>query len=637
MTGFRRIIILIFILSMVLSCVGCGDNSNMTNTDNTGLTVVEGKFLANNGATEYKIVIPENADSLVLIAASDFNKFFSEATGIRIPIVTDSEVTEDGNYISIGQTVLLQNTDITYSYEELGMDGYKIITEQDDLYLIGGGEYGTLYAAYELLEFLVGFDYFAEDCYIVTKGMTQVPLYDFDLTDIPDIPIRIASDAVVENSNQSLYRLRQRPLTENFVSVKNYWAHNSILYVKDSPDVNAMWYNAAKTQLCYTAHGDEAEYKKMLNACLITMQEALIQTPDRDSITFTMEDNADYCDCEACTAMTQQYGAISSTIIVFLNDLNAMVRQWFRTEEGMPYARDLRIVFFAYNAYEAAPATYNAETGKYEANNGIKLDDGVYCMLAPIRMDYYKPITDIANQEYFNNLKSWGDMAEGNLYLWYYSTNFFNYLAPYDCFDSFAENYRMAAQCDAYYLFDQRQKDESGAITGWSTLKDYVCSKLAWDVEQNPAELIDKFFDAYFGPAAPEMREIFDELRLLTSYNKEYNELSGQATIYLQLTDETYWPKDILKQWLEAYDRAEEKIAPLKEQDPALYETYLEHIQIEKLSTLYLFVECYSYNTSADLIDSYKAEFKELADKFNITKLWEGTSISNLYDKWGLN
>ena len=274
---------------------------------------------------------------------------------------------------------------------------------------------------------------------------------------------------------------------------------------------------------------------------------------------------------------------------------------------------------------------------KYVANGGIKLDDGVYCMLAPIRMDYYKPITDSFNQEFYNNVKSWGDMADGNLYLWYYSTNFWNYLAPYACFDSFAENYRVAAQNNVYYLFDQRQTDERGALTGWSTLKDYVCSKLSWDADRNPEELIDKFFDGYFGPAAPEMREIFDQLRLLTEYNKEHKEMSGSGTIYLRLTDEKFWPKDILQQWMVNYDRALEKIAPLQESDPALYEAYWEHIQKERISTLYLFVECYSYNTDAALIESYKAEFKELADKFSVTKVWESTDISNLYDKWGLN
>lgn len=632
MTKFRQSIILIFILSMVLGCVGCSNNPDNTVSD--GYSVVDGQYLADNGTTEYQIVIPAEASGMLRIASSDLSKFFSEATGVSIPVVTDSEANGEGKFISIGETTLLQDTDILYSSEELGTDGYKIITKNDDLYLIGGSDYGSLYAAYELLEILVGFDYFAEDCYTLTKGLTQVPLYNLALTDIPDFPIRVASDAVVESSTQALYRLRERTLTENFIFVKNYWAHNSFQYVKDSEDVNANWYNTAQTQLCYTAHGDETEYQKMLEACFATTKDALIQTTDRSGITFTIEDNSDYCNCDACNAMTEKYGALSSTVILFLNDLNAMVRQWFETEEGKPYARDLRIVFFAYNAYEAAPATYNEQTGKYEANGGIQMDDGVYCMLAPIRMDYYKPITDSFNQEYYNNLKSWGDLANGNLYLWFYSTNFFNYFAPYDCFDSFAENYRMAAECNAYYLFDQRQKDETGALTGWSILKDYVCSKLMWDVDQNPAELIDKFFEGYFGPAAPEMREVFDQLRLLTEYNKEHQEMSGNSTIYLSLTDEKYWPKDILKQWLDCYDQAEAKIEPLKETDPDLYQSYLERIATEKLSTLYLFIECYSYNTSTELIDAYKAEFKQWADYFGNTKVYESSDISNLYDKW---
>lgn len=634
MTKFRRAIIFVFILSMILSGVGC---EGQTNTENTGLDVVQGQYLANNGVTEYQIVISENAGGMVRIGASDLKRFFYESTGVSIPVVSDSEISGDGKYISLGQTTLLQNTDITYTVEELGSDGYKIITRDDDLYLIGGSDSGTMYSAYELLEQVVGFDFFAADCYTVTKGLTQVPLYDFDLTDIPDFPIRVASDGVTENNNQTRYRMRLQQLNENFLTIKSHWCHNSFQYVKDSPDVNSSWYNTGKTQLCYTAHGDEAEYQKMLNASLITLQDALMEDTAKTSVTYTMEDNSDYCDCDACKAVTEEYGALSATVILFLNDFNAMVREWFETEEGKPYARDLKIVFFAYNAFEAAPVTYNEETEKYEPNSGIKMDDGVYCMLAPIHMDYYRPVTDSANQEFYKNLKAWGDMADGNLYLWYYSTNFHVYFAPYDCFDSFAINYRLAAECDTYYLFDQRQKDERGAVTGWSTLKDYICSKLMWDVEQNPEELTDKFFEGYFGPAAPEMREVYDQLRLLTSYNKEHNEMGGDATIYLHLTDEKFWPKDVLRKWMDNYDRAIEKIAPLKESNPALYESYLDHIMLEKLSTLFLLVELYSYNTSPDLINSYKAEFKEWADKFGILQVWESHGISELYTKWGLN
>lgn len=630
----RRILISILIVSMIMGCVGCTKD---TETVNSGLTTVKGEYLVKDGATDYKLVVPEEASSLILIATSEFNKFVSESTGVQLPVITDKEVKAEDKYISIGETTVLQETDITYEYDELGRDGYKIITEGENLYLIGGADYGSLYATYELLEYLIDYKFFAKDCYRINQGVTQIPLYEFDLTDIPDIALRMASDGVIEGDNSTLYRMRVRPYIENFLTVNGYWAHNSFAYVQDSPDVNAKWYNQNQKQLCYTAHGDEIEYEKMLNACLITMKEALMENTERESITFTIEDNPETCNCDACQAMVEKYGALSSTIILFLNDLNALIRDWFETEEGKTYSRDLRIVFFAYNGYEAAPATYNEKTGKYEANAGIKLDEGVYCQLAPIRMDYYRPITDESNIESYNNLRAWGDIVGGNLYLWYYSTNFNYYLAPYDCFDSFVENYRMAVDCDTYYIFNQRQTDERGVVTGWSDLKTYICNQLAWDADQDVEELINEFFEGCYGPAASDMREIFDQLRLLTTYNKEHQELGGVSTIYLKLDDEKFWPKDVLEQWLEKYESAEEKISVYEEKSPEMYAKYLDNIHREKLSVLYLLVECYSYNTSADIIDSYKTEFKEIADKFNITRVDESDSIENLYEKWGLN
>lgn len=633
MKKLRQLLIFILVIGLVLGSIGCSPDKE---TSSNGLTVVKGKYLVDEGVSKYKIVVPKQESSLITIATSEFNKFFSESTGVTLPVVTDDEIKDGDKYISIGETTVLKETDITYEFDELGRDGYKIVTKGDDLYLIGGAEYGSLYAVYELLEYLIDYDFFAEDCYTLAKGVTQIPLYQFDLTDIPDIDYRMGSDGIVTGDTYTLYRLRQRPHSEMFISVKNQWTHNSLEYVQDAPDANENWYNRDKTQLCYTAHGDEAEYEKLLNACFTTMKEELINTPDRTSIMLTNEDNYDVCECDACNKIVEEYGAISASIVLFINDLNAMVREWFETEEGKPYARDLRIVFFAYTGYEAAPVTYNAETDEYTPNKGIHLDEGVYCQLAIIKNDYYRTMTDKANAEYYKNLRGWSALAGENLYLWLYSTNFFYYLAPYDCFDSFAESYRIASDLNAFYMFDQRQTDERGVLTGWSYLKSYICSKLAWDADQDIGELIDKFFEGYFGPASSDMRAIFDQLRTLTNYNKEHNELGGDSSIYFQLASDVYWPKDVLKQWFDYYDKAEESIAGLKEDNPAMYQQYHDHIMAEKLSTLYLYVECYNFNTSADVIDAYKAEFKEIADHFNVTQVSEGKNISNLYDKWGM-
>lgn len=636
MRRLRQILISILVISMIFGCVGCGGKKDETK-EAAGYPAIDGKYLVQDGASEYKIVIPKDADNLVTFAASEFNKFFEEATTLILPVVTEEEVSDGDRYISIGTTTQLEKAQIAYDTAELGKDGYRIVTKDENLYLVGGSDYGSLYAVYELLSYLVDYDFFAKDCYTVREGVTELPLCDMDLTDIPDIAARTAADGVVTSDNNTMYRMRVRPYLEDFISVNGSWAHNCLNYVANVEKPSSKWFNSTKTQLCYTAHGDEKEYKKMQEATFEALKNELIKDTTKNSVTFTMADNFDTCSCTACQKIVSEYGAISASVILYLNDMGKRVKEWFATEEGKPYARELKIMFFAYLGYEAPPATYNDKTGKWEANNGIKLEDNIYCYLAPINMDYYRSMNDKANIEYCNNMNAWTDIANGQLYLWYYSKNYTYYLAPYDCYDSIIDNYKWAVEKGAQYLFDLRQHDETGVVTGWSALMSYLDYKLAWDVDADVSQLINDFFEGYFGPAAEEMRNCFDELRTLTSYCKDNLEFGGTRSLYMELVKEEFWPKSILEGWLKACDRAEEKIAALKETSPEDYEMYHNHINGEKLSFVYLFVECYSYNTSEDIINAYKNEFKQIADAQHLSKLAEAKDISELYAKWGLN
>jgi len=622
-----------FILSGCNGCKSCNDGKP---EEDGSIPVSEGDYLVKDGASEYKILIPQDGDSIIDIAADELKSFFEEATTIELP-VTDDGQTVGGKFISIGETSALTSAEIEYSEEELGTDGYKIVEKDKNIYLAGATSYASLYAVYGLLEYLFDYDFFASGCYTINTGVEELPLYKFNITDIPDIESRTASDGVVEGDMYNLFRMRVRPYLEDFINVNNKWCHNSFEFIKHAdPDHEiSEWYSGSGKQLCYTAHGDREKYASLLNAVFEKLKQSLIEQPSRNCVTLTMEDNFDTCSCAACKEIIAEYGAISASVILFMNDLDEKVDEWFLTEEGKPYARDLRLLFFAYLGYEDAPAEFNAEKGVYEARGGLKLNDGVYCYLCPINMDYYKPITDKFNENYYNTVKAWADITD-DLYLWYYSTNFYYYLAPYDNFDGMQTNYRFAAESQAVYLFDLRQHDEKGYATGWSNLKNYLNYKLAWDCEADVAALTDKFFKNYFGLAAEEMRGMFDSMRLLTNYNKDNNGLGGIRSLYQFIIDEKFWPKSILKSWLDACDAALEKISPLKEVDAAEWRKFADRIEGEKVSPLYLFVECYSYNTPSEIIGEYKTQFKTIADRLKITKYAEGSDISTLYSKWGI-
>ena len=67
------------------------------------------------------------------------------------------------------------------------------------------------------------------------------------------------------------------------------------------------------------------------------------------------------------------------------------------------------------------------------------------------------------------------------------------------------------------------------------------------------------------------MRDIFTQMRTLTTYNKVYNRLGGLRSIYQDVMKEKFWPKNVLLEWLDIYDEAIEKLELLKQSSPESY------------------------------------------------------------------
>ena len=65
---------------------------------------IEGEWLIKDGATDYQLVIPANANSVINSAVQEFKLLFARATNLDILAVKDTEVdwNEDSKYISFG-------------------------------------------------------------------------------------------------------------------------------------------------------------------------------------------------------------------------------------------------------------------------------------------------------------------------------------------------------------------------------------------------------------------------------------------------------------------------------------------------------------------------------------------------------
>jgi hypothetical protein len=632
---------------------------------------------------------------LETIAAKELAKFFEEATGVQLLTVKDTVVhySDDAKYISIGNSSFLTDSGVDIDYAQLPGGGFRIVTKGNSIFLAGGDagagvttgeENGYMYAVYEFLYKLFDLDFYFTDSYSMKHNVTNIPLMDYDITEVPDIEYRATNYSFVDNQytrdwgwyNFNLYRYRQIRSNQLLLGIGaegSIW-HNSFAYVgvekmtripgwfsyvaEDAPvylehpkwfsidQTNSVWPSWSSwsrgpehgvydgTQLCYNAQGDEAERDALLAKSFETLKAALIKYPKRSIATYTIQDVGSFCDCDECRHVKEEYGADSASLILFMNDLHGIVDEWFLTDEGKDYARELEIIFFAYHATEEPPTKGN-----------LKCDDGVSVFYAPITADYTRSLNDPVNAATKKYMEDWAKVSK-KIFLWTYNSNFSYLFTPFDSFDNLQDIYQLAFEHNTAYIFNQSQiglsltwDQTNDHVTAWEIYKAYLQAKLAWNVNADVDELTDRFFDGYFGEASGEMREYFDDFLRHLDTLKATTDYGGARSFFQDTVAEKYYPLDVLSKWNDYIDSAIAALEPLRLTEPDRYALLYSHIANERLSVLYLIIEIYGTKApaviSAEKLLEYKLTFKE--DAINLMYYDISTfKIPALLTKWGV-
>lgn len=656
----KMIAMLLSLLTVASFAVGCntndsasnsvGGNTSETDSSSESAIPVTGDNIVENGATEYQIVYPEGAGSNIVTAISEMNLFMQEATGVKFNAIPDTDVTysADSRYISIGNTKLIEQAGVDFS-DELTSSGTHMLTKDKTLFLYGDTELASLYAVYDFLEDVIHWDYFGMESYYVDTNVKTVPLKEYDHVNIPDFEYRATSYGYQVNNPVWANRMRLTHHFDQMPEVKGYIVHNSFGYVQDYiAGHEVYWYSDDGAQLCYTAHTSKAdrytegsEYLQLLDACTKTAISYLKQYPDTHILSMTQQDIGTWCGCESCNEVKKEYGgANSSLLVLFMNDLRDRIDEWFATEEGQQYYRDVKLAFFAYQATVDAPATKNAE-GKWEANKGydgkpIHCDEGVVVWYAPINCDFMQSIYSPTNKPVINAIEGWTAISD-EMMLWFYDATFRQYMNYYDTFDYMQEYYQVAKKSGAFYMFNQAQIFVSETAYSWGILKSYLNAKLAWDVDADFDALMDKWFDNYYGPVADSMQNLLTAQRLHFNALKQKGVNYGGSTSSMLDVRADHWTKPVLNSWIAMYDEVLEELKPLKKSDEALYETYYLRIAAERLTVYYLFITLYEGTTSAETILQYKLQFKEDVRKIGAEMTNEGSiSVTSLLVNWGV-
>lgn len=590
-------------------------------------------FILRDGKSDYKIVVPEDASQLELTAADELQSFFYQATGVRLSRINDAALTHaaENKYLSIGKNALSESAGVKTDGLQLGLSGVHIATAGNTVFMLGEKDYGTLFAVYEFLHQTLNFETYSDNAISLDRNVRDIALYDYNIVDIPDFEIRTPGHGFVSNDATLRNRFRMTEIRE-FIKGQGGIYHNSFKYVTaDDRTAHPLW--SGGDQLCYTAHGDKAEYAALVAHVTEIMKTLVKSNPGIEIFSFTHEDTQTWCDCASCKKMIAEYnGAGSVTIAAFLQDVHDNVIEWFGTDDGKEYERNFRITFFAYHGTNRPPTAVSAD-GTHSLINGFKLN-GVIPYFAETNADYTKPLTEgDINKQYSSNLAGWTLLSDEILF-WTYDTNFTEYLTPYNSFNSFAETYRYAAKMGAMSIFDQCQHNNAMS-TSWERLKAYLNSKLAWNVNADVAALTEEFFENYYGPAAATMLELFTQFRVQATYQNENGYVGSRSVFHAALgtNGKKYWPKNWVKAQIDGMDKALEEIAYLKETDAALYNAYSFNIKLERISPLYIMYSLYDGQLTDEDSAAYKKTLKDDLILTGISKVKETGDISEVIDK----
>ena len=468
---FQKMLCITLTALTVFSCFACKNEDDSdtpeptvaANAENHQFNYTEtDKWLLKNGSTDYVIVTPTLASTEVNYAKEELIRYFKEATGVTLKTLTDANLTHkaENKYISLGDTTLFETSGLTVDKSALTEDGVRIMTKDQTIFFQGGSGKGVLYAAYDFLNIHFNFDTFTKEHYSLDTGVKDIKLMNYDVTDIPDIPIRARGGplyAATTDTDEVMYSYRLR-------TTDAYWKRSLPIYpgtdkTGGAADHNSLEYLPPETygaqypefyssknsvgQLCYTARGDAEKFEIMTTLCAEKIEQSLRyfpreQYPNYTAVQLGIEDNYDMCECDACMAAIDKYGAISSTIIIFLNEVGQKVNAWMELPENEPYKREnFQYMFFAYMGTLKPPYYWNEETQQYEAaDDKVMPAEGVnivpFCAFNTF--DHGKSLYDDSNAQVYEWAEIWGEFFPG-AWSWSYGCFFRDYFCFFDSYN----------------------------------------------------------------------------------------------------------------------------------------------------------------------------------------------------------
>ena len=546
----------------------------------------------------YTIVGANLSSACDRYAASQLEKYIYDSTGTFIPYISDL-CKRRGPEILIGYETRNARDFVTEGeLEALGEDGFLIKTLDEDILITGKTSRGTLYGVYEFLRRFVGFRAFTKDIEKV-DSLDELIVPELYVTEKPDFEYR---DAYFRYAFDGAFCAKNRLNTtlgdisaEKGGNFKFYNCHHSFhdlvseeLYFESHPEYFALvdGKRSAK-QLCLTN-------PDVLEISTATVKRWMREHPECRVFSVAQNDVEVYCDCQECRRVHEREGSPAGSVILFVNEIAK------RAEEERA---GTLIHTFAYQYSRKAP--------KY-----ARPRENVIVRLCNIECEWQEPFEAVAlrepdgkSAEFLENIREWSEICQ-RLYVWDYAVNFSNYLQPFPCFYSMAENIRYYKRHNVKGILQEGNFSYGGGAA-LDDLKSYLISQLLWNADTDEQKVIDEFCEHVYGRGAP--------------YVKEYIKLMSEAVKGHRMTLFDYPDAEYLNE--ELLDKADRLFA--QAEDAAESEEIRKRISRERLSMKYTKIVRMEDN---DARSAATDEFAREVRGFRLTEIMERLPLEDSFE-----
>lgn len=557
----------------------------------TGDSEKEFVTLAENGFTDWKLVVNPNPTPAEKFAAEEFVRCFKAVTGADIDNAESAE-----------KQIVINRTDA-------GNDGFVIQTSANKVLLSGASDRGTLYAVYSFLEDYLGCKWLdSQTEYLPQLSKAEVPFVD--RTDTPVFKYREAyfNDAhnwefAARNKLNGYGTTNGEEQGGKFTYAAQLGGHTLpyLVPVSEYYDSHPEYFalvegkrsNAKDAQLCLTN-------LEMTKVATENVLKWLSEYPDADFISVSQSDNPTYCECENCKTVLEEEGSPSGALLRFVNTIASSVKEKYP---------DVLVHTFAYQGTRKPPKI-------------TKPADNVLIMLCSIECcfghtytncnmdaeDYEKILVNDVNATFLKNLEDWSKIAK-NLFVWDYTVNFRRFFMPFPNLYNLNDNIKTIRDNHAGGVFEQGTTDtKHGEL---AELRAYMISKFLWNPDYPESLAINEFLTAYYRDAAAPIREYVD---LINSQPQKVPDIHFQI---FDMPEKEFFTDELLNNAMRLMDKAQ-SLAPNDDK-----------VKIARLPLKYLMLVMQPKETLEEkkaLADEY---LKELLS-YGVTTYGEGYPVNGI-------